>query len=84
LAVFVTVSDSQFFIENTHFFYLFPSFNLKFENVSFKIDRWTLACPSFTRMANYFCKKIFFTIYLLARVHSRRADEQTDGRQPCQ
>jgi len=62
----------------THIFLTPFSFNPKFENVPLGIDRWSFACPSFTRMANYSYKKFSPDTYPLARVHPLRTDRQTD------
>jgi len=42
------------------------------------VNRWNFACPSFTHMANYSCKKFSPTTYPLTRLHPLLMDEQTD------
>jgi len=49
-----------------HIFLIPCPFSLEFENVPFALDGGYFACPSLRHVANYSCKKISPTTYLLA------------------
>jgi len=68
---------ASFPLKRAHFSYPLDSIS-NFENVTFGVNHRNFACPSFTHITNYLCKKFFPTTHLLARVHLLQTDEQTD------